>query len=107
MKYVFDIDGTICTQTTNGNYELAQPFSERIEYINNLYDEGHQIIYFTARGMGRHKNNPIFAIEDFYIFTTNQLGGWGAKYNHLILGKPEGDLFVDDKGINCDEFFAN
>jgi hypothetical protein len=25
----------------------------------------------------------------------------------LILGKPSGDIYVDDKGINDENFFAN
>ena len=40
--YVFDIDGTICTNT-NGNYEEAKPFKERIQFINSLVDEGNKI----------------------------------------------------------------
>ena len=47
--FVFDIDGTICTNTF-GKYELAQPFKERISYINDLYEHGNVIKYFTARG---------------------------------------------------------
>lgn len=53
MKYVVDIDGTICT---NGDcsackYEGSVPLPDRIAKINKLYDEGHIIWYFTARGM--------------------------------------------------------
>ena len=35
MIYVFDIDGTICNNT-DGNYEQAEPFSDRVKKINNL-----------------------------------------------------------------------
>ena len=38
MRYVFDIDGTVCTQTT-GDYTLAKPLSKRIEKINKLKEE--------------------------------------------------------------------
>ena len=105
MIYVFDIDETICGKVENGNYQEAEPWLKRIEIINNLYLEGHTIVYQTARGMGRHKNNPILAIQDFYDVTKNQLERWGAKYHCLILGKPMGDYYVDDKGINADAFF--
>jgi hypothetical protein len=110
MTYVFDIDGTICTQYDHERgqtYSDAEPLRDRIDKVNSLYDEGNIIIFFTARGMGRHKNNPIYAIQDFYTFTKNQLDGWGIKYHYLILGKPDGDIFIDDKGINDEQFFAN
>jgi len=59
MRYVIDIDGTICIPgpTDETRYDQALPIQDRIDEINKLYDEGHIIIYLTARGMGRHKNN--------------------------------------------------
>ena len=53
MTYVFDIDGTICTKVTDGDYSKAEPIQDRIDLVNNLYDEGHTIVFQTARGMGR------------------------------------------------------
>ncbi len=52
MKYVFDIDGTICTHTSkeSPSYENGMPEVERINKINKLFDNGHQIIFHTARG---------------------------------------------------------
>ena len=50
MKYVVDVDGTICTQTTGRNYWDAVVWPERVAVINQLYDEGHTITYWTARG---------------------------------------------------------
>ena len=49
MKYVFDIDGTICKE--EGDVISRKPYIERINKINNLYDEGHEIVYMTARGL--------------------------------------------------------
>ena len=102
--YVFDIDGTICS-LTKGDYNFAVPLSERIEKINKLYNEGNTIIYQTARGMGRHKNNTDLAISEFYEFTKRQLAGWGVKYHQLFLGKPAGDIYIDDKGVKDEDFF--
>ena len=104
MVYVFDIDGTICTNTY-GDYEKSKPFLTRIEYVNRLYDEGNTIIFNTARGMGRNKNNASLAHLDFYDFTKNQLDAWGVKYHQLFLGKPAGDIYVDDKGSFDKDFF--
>ena len=72
---------------------------EKIELINNLYDQGHYIIIFTARYMGRNKENILLAKKQGYKFTLNQLKKWGLKFNKLIFGKPSFDLVVDDRSI--------
>jgi|TARA_Y100001963_G_scaffold108108_1_gene149468 hypothetical protein len=104
MTYVFDIDGTICSKT-DGDYSKAKPLHDRIKKINNLYDDGHTIVFLTARGMGRHKNNFLHAQRDFFDLTYSQLERWGAKYHQLFLGKPSGDFYIDDKGISDEDFF--
>jgi capsule biosynthesis phosphatase len=105
--YVIDIDGTICYKDNHedGDYGLCHPFEDRIEKINKLYDRGNTIVYFTARGMGRHKGNAFRAYTDFYAITEKQLQKWGAKYHELILGKPSGDFYIDDRGIRANDFF--
>ena len=105
--YVIDIDGTICDWEPGRDYTLSNPLPHRIDIINKLYDEGNIIKYFTARGMGRYKGVSHRAIEAFYTITQNQLDRWGCKYNELILGKPSGDHYIDDKGVNANEFFNN
>ena len=107
MKYVVDIDGTICTSVTDGNYANSFPIYDRIDKINKLYDEGNCIVYLTARGMGRYNNNADRAKSKFYEITKLQLKLWKCKYHELFLGKPSGDFYIDDKGVNSDGFFAN
>ena len=114
QRYCIDIDGTICTPGTckSCQYEGATPKKDRIKVINKLYDEGNYIIYFTARAMGRNSDLPneearIKAKEIIEPLTKMQLDIWGCKYHELIMGKPHADLFIDDKGINCDDFFNN
>lgn len=104
--YIVDIDNTICTQTY-GDYSLAKPFYDRIAKINQLYDEGHVIIYFTARGMGRGKNSVRIAYDACYNETYDQLKDWGCKFTNLMLGKPFGDYYIDDKAIHSDNFFKS
>lgn len=102
--YVFDIDGTIC-ESLGGDYEKSKPMIERILKINGLYDDGHTIIFQTARGMGRHRNNSINAEAEFYELTIKQLSDWKVKYHYLFMGKPSGDFYIDDKGISDEDFF--
>ena len=93
--FVFDIDGTICTDT-KGEYELAVPFKERIDFVNNLYRQGNRIKYFTARGSTTN--------IDWRELTSQQLKKWGALHHELILGKPFGDIYIDDKAFNCNDW---
>jgi hypothetical protein len=104
MTYIFDIDGTICTNT-NGDYENASPLKNRIEKINQLYDEGNTIHFLTARGMGRSDNAAVYADRAFRKLTEKQLRDWGVKYHRLFLGKPAGDIYIDDKGAKDEDFF--
>jgi hypothetical protein len=95
--YCFDIDGTICS-LTESSYDQAEPFRGRISTINRLYDEGHTIKYFTARG----STTGI----DWTQVTKKQLSDWGAKYHELHLGKPHYDLYVGDKACGDKDFFG-
>lgn len=94
--YCIDIDGTICTNT-DGKYEEAQPYHNRIRYINTLYKDGNQIILFTARGT----TTGI----DWREITRLQLISWEVKYHELILGKPFADIYIDDKAVSDTTFF--
>jgi hydroxymethylpyrimidine pyrophosphatase-like HAD family hydrolase len=97
MIYCFDLDGTICTNT-NGLYENAEPFYERIKIINNLFEEGNKIIINTARGY----TTGI----DWTELTIKQLKDWNLNYHELYVGKKiNADLYVDDKGITDKDFF--
>ncbi len=108
MIYCFDIDGTLCSQyPESGDYAESTPVLERIAIVNKLYDEGHKIILLTARGMGRTNNDQIGAYKCLYTFTENQLKEWGVKFHELFMGKPEADIFIDDKGMKDSDFFTN
>ena len=103
-KIVFDVDDTICDN--NGrDYVNAIPFVEVIEKINYLHDElGYYISLHTARGMVSCEGN----LERIKAKNEQILVEWLAKnnvkYDELIFGKPIADLYVDDKGMNLNEF---
>lgn len=91
MKYVIDLDGTLCTQEKD--YANANPIQNRINKVNNLYNNGNIIIIFTARGSETN--------IDWTDITLEQLRKWGVKYHHLIFGKPSADCYIDDRNIDC------
>jgi len=105
-KFVFDLDGTLCS-LTDGEYEKASPLMDRIAIVNELYEQGHQITIYTARGMGRFSNDSSSAIQEFESLTRTQLETWGVRYHSLFLGKPAGDFYVDDKAQRDTDFFEN
>ncbi len=94
---VFDIDGTICNQTT-GDYEHATSYPEAIATINQLHDEGYRIVIHTAR-LGRCNDDVQKVYETGYSFTLDQLKRWGLKFHELIMGKPRADKIMDDRAV--------
>jgi len=102
MKYCFDIDGTLCHTPNNEvgkpDYANAQPYPYMVEQVNLLYSEGNHIIFQTARGKGSG--------IDHTEFTKKQLDDWGYKYHELfpMFCKPTADIFIDDKGINVEDW---
>lgn len=96
MKYIVDIDNTIC-KSIDSDYTKSTPYLDRIEKINKLYDEGHEIHYWTARGGNSGK--------DWSELTQTQLGLWGCKYHLLRTDKPSYDVWIDDKAINSESYF--
>jgi len=105
--YVFDIDGTICFPSEQGEYENSLPLKDRIEKINILFEEGNIILFHTARGMRRNNNNSDLATLQFLEITKKQLSEWNVKYHRLIMGKPSADFYVDDKGVKDEDFFRD
>jgi hypothetical protein len=100
MNIFVDIDNTICSRDTPDSlsYEKSVPLVRNIEMINRLYDVGHTITYWTARG-------ALTGI-DWEQLTRRQLGTWGAKYHKLLMGKPHYDVYIDDKSFNTNSWFT-
>jgi hypothetical protein len=81
------MDGTICTEEKTFSRSLAKPLKNAIGAINKLYDEGHTIIIYTSRTWME------------YEMTTSWLKQHKIKYHQLYMGKPIGDIWIDDRAI--------
>ncbi|MCX6334701.1 MAG: acylneuraminate cytidylyltransferase family protein [Bacteroidia bacterium] len=90
--FCIDIDGIIANITPGNNYALATPVIENISRINRLFDAGHRIILFTARG--------TLTGKDWKDLTATQMNEWGVRYHELIFGKPSADFYIDDRNLN-------
>ena len=91
-QLVFDIDGVICSIVAENDYKLATPLTRNIQGVNALFDKGHKILLFTARGY-------VTGI-DWEGLTKKQLEKWGVKYHALHFGKPNANFYIDDKLIS-------
>ena len=99
MVIYVDIDNTIANTFKVGHtfdYTKHTPRHEQIAKINKLFDEGHEIVYWTARGSGSG--------IDWSELTERQLNDWGCKYTRIeTQKKPSFDLFIDDKSKRIEE----
>ena len=95
MIIYVDIDNTIC-HTENSDYKNSKPKQEQIDKINKLYDDGNEIVYWTARG----GHSGI----DWSDLTRVQLNSWGCRYTRIDKEKkPSYDLFICDKTKRIEE----
>jgi dTDP-glucose 4,6-dehydratase len=79
MKIYIDIDNTIF-KTNKMEYNKITPLTENIEKVNKLYDKGHDIVMWTARGTLSNKC--------FFDLTYKQLQRFNVKFHELRMGKP-------------------
>jgi|TARA_R110000751_G_scaffold103665_1_gene198957 hypothetical protein len=106
-----DIDETISRYASGckRTYDMAKPIPEAIAVVNDLYDQGHHIIMWTARGSSEESK---LAGRCYYDFTINQLQKWGVKFNELSTGtrgnylKPPVDIVIDDKAVTMDSLIV-
>lgn len=89
LKICCDIDGVIAAKTPGNNYAIATPMEHNIKIINTLHRQGHKIVLFTARGYATG--------IDWRDTTEQHLKEWGVCYDQLIFGKPDADVYIDDK----------
>ncbi|MDO4228187.1 MAG: hypothetical protein Q4C98_00065 [Capnocytophaga sp.] len=87
MQIIIDIDGTICTEERMFSRALAKPLEGAVESVNALFEQGNTIIFYTARTWME------------FEMTTNWLKNNGFKYHQLIMGKPIGDVWIDDRAL--------
>jgi hypothetical protein len=80
-NYLIDIDGTVTEDVPNEQPErmsIVEPFEGSVEMINNWYQEGHVITFFTSR------------TDEHELVTKQWLDKWNFKYHNIIFNKPRG-----------------
>jgi uncharacterized HAD superfamily protein len=80
-NFLIDIDGTVSEDIPNEEawrMGIAEKLEGASETINEWYDQGHIITFFTAR------------TEEHRMVTENWLKQHGFKYHGLLMNKPRG-----------------
>jgi hypothetical protein len=109
MIYAIDLDDTLCVRPKDvellgtNKYNYCVPIASNIEKINSLYEAGHHIIIYTARGMSHFKGNVSLVYANLYEVTKKQLEKWNVKHHELVMGKLHYDMLVDDKSMRPEE----
>lgn len=93
---VVDIDGTLTCSLPSSPYSdtillSLEPDLSIIEKLRQLWKAGHDIIIFTSR--------PCW---NFHV-TKKWLIKHKVPHSRLIMGKPMGDVYIDDLSIRPDE----
>jgi uncharacterized HAD superfamily protein len=96
-NYLIDIDGTICDDIPNEEPERmvdCKPYPDALEIVNQWYDEGHIITFFTSR------------TEAHREITETWLNVCGFKYHGLLVGKPRGGNYhwIDNHIVKATRF---
>ena len=102
---IFDVDNTILV-TQNRDYANSQPKMEVIEGMRALKEAGWFIYLHTARGMGRSNGDIGSVAEDVFNEIKTFCEKFEVPYDAIQVGKPWGNLYVDDLAMRPDEFAA-
>ena len=92
MQIIIDIDGTICTEEKQFSRSLAIPLSGAVEAVKALKNKGHTIIFYSARTWAEYEMTYDWLTKNEFPF------------DQLILGKPHGDIWIDDRAIAFDSW---
>lgn len=105
MRYCFDIDGTIAELRKKGEfYSEVKPKEGAVETLKKLNEEGHYIILYTARNMETFLGNvgKINAVQGPILY--EWLEKYEIPYDEIYFGKPNADVYIDDKGLKFESW---
>lgn len=87
MDIIVDLDGTICNEGPVAQRSLATPLPGARKALQRLKEKKHTIIIYSGRPWSE------------YLMTEDWLLRHKIPYDRLILGKPIGDIWVDDRAL--------
>ena len=108
MKFIFDIDGTLCPiKKKDEKYEDLVPYEDVVNRLREYHEDGARITLFTSRNMNSY-NGQIGVINKVTAKVLLEwLEKWNIPYDEIIYGKPwpgHYGFYVDDRTVRPDEF---
>lgn len=100
---VCDVDHTILF-TKNRDYDNSIPNHAVCNKLREAKDSGWRIVLYTARGMGRSGGNISLVAEEVKSEIIRFCEKFSVPFDELVVGKPWGRYYVDDKALRPDEF---
>lgn len=106
MKIVVDLDGVIIelppSRQEKDNVKVNWEMVNFLKYRKKL---GDYIIILSATGMRSNNNDLGKVYTNNYVKVYNLLKSLDIPFDELILGKPDADLYIDDKAIRYGKKF--
>jgi capsule biosynthesis phosphatase len=100
-RICFDIDNTLLTlRAPHESYADIKPIPKILFLLKELKKAGHEIILYTARGMRTHRSNAGKALKAVAMDTFDVLEKYEIPYDEIYFGKPDADIYIDDKAFN-------
>jgi len=100
-RICFDIDNTLFyLRSPTQTYKDIYPIPKILFLIQELKKEGHHIILYTARGMRSNKSNCGLAMKNVAKDTFDVLEKFKIPFDEIYFGKPDADIYIDDKAFN-------
>jgi capsule biosynthesis phosphatase len=100
MRICIDIDGTLCpVRQPHETYDELKPFAGAADALQSLKTKGAYIILHTARHMKTCNGNVGQVIAKQGKILIDWLARHNFKYDELLFGKPDADVYIDDKAV--------
>ena len=107
MRIVIDLDGTICPIKQPGeSYADLAPYPGAAERIRAWRAAGHYVIVQTARNMATCESNLGRVLKNVGKITLDWLDRHGIEYDEIYFGKPNGEVYIDDRALRFSEWDA-
>lgn len=101
LRWVFDVDQTLLSlPRVLGDYSTCDPIADVVEFVRLLKRQGHTIVLHTARHMKTCGGDAAEAERRVGDVTRASLEQHGIPYDALHFGKPDADVYVDDRATN-------
>lgn len=96
-NFLIDIDGTICDDIPNEEpWRMmdAQAYPDALKMINEWYDEGHIITFFTSRTEEHREVTEAWLLKN------------GFRWHGMVMGKPRGGNYhwIDNHIVRATRF---